>query len=314
MLRSFYRTILVMHPPRFRQRFAEEMLGIFDQAQGNFAAVRLVIDGIASLARQWVLRSQFWDQPIAEAPTLRSGGAPAFYTFDRFQPRKSALMHGAVLSLAIFCAVCFIMKHGVNHAIYMPFAAIVSEDGSGNSRPSARPAPFLKESAATDLRQNQVRTDIVNQQQNKALRKLHSLLLQSVPIPRPSRVSLGMEVRARPDSTKTTDSEAAMNSESSPADRGAVTVVVQKQALEFYVGTYVIDSPDRPTVSISIAAGELTLETGGEAKCSLTVISANRFAICNTSDLWIEFASRESGKAQHVVIHDAGRQITGHRR
>jgi hypothetical protein len=224
-------------------------------------------------------------------------------------------MQGAVVSLAMFCAVCFIMKYGVNHALSMPFAAVVSEDGSRNSRTSVSPPSLLQESAAPDLRQNPARTDIVNQEQNKAATKLHSLLLQSLPIPRPSRVSPRMKVSGHSVATKTSVSEAATNPALSfPAERGAVTVLVPQQVLGSYVGTYLIDSPDRSTVSISIAAGELTLETGGEPKCPLSAISENRFAICNTSDLWVEFSSSQNGMAQHIIIHDADRQIRARRR
>ena len=35
MLRSLYRRLLCLHPPAFRQRFAEEMLWIFDEAAGH---------------------------------------------------------------------------------------------------------------------------------------------------------------------------------------------------------------------------------------------------------------------------------------
>src|SRR6185312_9069394 len=183
MLRSCYRTILAVHPPRFRQRFAGEMLGIFDEAHSKFAAARLVLDGIASLARQWILRSEFWEQPIAEVETLRSSGAPAFYTFDSFQPRNSALMQGAVLSLAIFCAVCFIMKYGVNHAVYMPFASIVAEGSGHESVTRAKPTALSQESATPNPGQNQRRAEALNQEQNKIAAKLHRLLMQAVAAP-----------------------------------------------------------------------------------------------------------------------------------
>jgi hypothetical protein len=45
MLRGIYRCVLGMHPPAFRRRFGEEILAIFDQAPGKFAALRLLLDG-----------------------------------------------------------------------------------------------------------------------------------------------------------------------------------------------------------------------------------------------------------------------------
>ena len=313
MLRSCYRTILAVHPPRFRQRFAEEMLGIFDEAHSKFAAARLVLDGIASLARQWILRSEFWEQPIAEVETLRSSGAPAFYTFDRFQPRNSALMQGAVLSLAIFCAVCFIMKYGVNHAVYMPFASIVSEGSGHESVTRAKPTALSQESATPTPGQNQRRADALNQEQNKIAAKLHRLLMQAAPAPAAEQGAPRAEVRELPAPMKNVVPDAAVPV-SSPGTQASATIFISKQILESYVGTYVLDSPDRATVSISMTAGELALETGGEQECSLTVISENRFAVCNGSDLWIEFLLPGSGMAQQIIIHDAGREIRAHRR
>jgi hypothetical protein len=75
-----------------------------------------------------------------------------------------------------------------------------------------------------------------------------------------------------------------------------------------------VDSQDGSAISISIAEGELILHAGGEPKCQLTVISDNRFAICNTSNLWLEFSSPKGGAAQQLIIHDASGQITAHRR
>ena len=66
MLRRLYCLLLRLHPPYFRQRFANEMLLIFDEkttADGRRAAARLMADGAASLARQWALRPRFWEQP-----------------------------------------------------------------------------------------------------------------------------------------------------------------------------------------------------------------------------------------------------------
>jgi hypothetical protein len=62
MLRFAYNWILRVHPTRFRRRFADEMLWIFDQSQGTAAAVKLLQDGFFSLVRQWTLRSEYWEE------------------------------------------------------------------------------------------------------------------------------------------------------------------------------------------------------------------------------------------------------------
>ena len=61
----FYRSLLWLHPPRFRQRYAEEMAWIFDEAATTRERAFLVCDGFVSLARQWVVRSGMWKIALA---------------------------------------------------------------------------------------------------------------------------------------------------------------------------------------------------------------------------------------------------------
>jgi hypothetical protein len=80
MKRSLYRCLLWLHPPDFRQRFAEEMLWIFDEAaQKDWT--RLLADGLVSLVRQWVARSAIW-KPLAAGV----GGAMTLGTGLGLQP------------------------------------------------------------------------------------------------------------------------------------------------------------------------------------------------------------------------------------
>ena len=57
-MRRLYRCLLWMHPPSFRQRFASEMLWIFDESGQQSAG--LYSDCLLSLLRQWGLRSGLW--------------------------------------------------------------------------------------------------------------------------------------------------------------------------------------------------------------------------------------------------------------
>ena len=59
MRRFLYRALIALHPPRFRERFGDEMMCVFDEAGGDRTA-RLFADGVLSLARQWLLRSNLW--------------------------------------------------------------------------------------------------------------------------------------------------------------------------------------------------------------------------------------------------------------
>jgi hypothetical protein len=60
MMRLLYRCLLWLHPAAFRQRYAGEMLWIFDEAANSAGVVRFLTDGLVSLARQWFLRSGAW--------------------------------------------------------------------------------------------------------------------------------------------------------------------------------------------------------------------------------------------------------------
>ena len=79
MMRWLYRCLLRLHPAPFRERYAAEMLGIFDEAGG---VASFMADGVVSLARQWLLRSSAW--------TMAAGGVSAF------------VLIGGMLSMAAF--------------------------------------------------------------------------------------------------------------------------------------------------------------------------------------------------------------------
>ena len=66
-MRSIYRLLLQLHPPRFRRRFSDEMLLIFDESPNQAS---LLADGVVSLARQWLLRSGLWKWVLASLGAL----------------------------------------------------------------------------------------------------------------------------------------------------------------------------------------------------------------------------------------------------
>ena len=59
MRKFLYRALIALHPPRFRERFGDEMLCVFDEA-GRDRTPRLFADGVLSFLRQWLLRSNLW--------------------------------------------------------------------------------------------------------------------------------------------------------------------------------------------------------------------------------------------------------------
>lgn len=70
MIRLLYRVLLCLHPTVFRRQFAGEMLWIFDETAPAAARWALLLDGLLSLARQWLLRSGAWKLLAAGAGGL----------------------------------------------------------------------------------------------------------------------------------------------------------------------------------------------------------------------------------------------------
>lgn len=64
-MRAVYWLLLWLHPRSFRERFAEEMLWIFDEMKTPDGKAFLFCDGLNSVARQWVVRSGMWKVALA---------------------------------------------------------------------------------------------------------------------------------------------------------------------------------------------------------------------------------------------------------
>ncbi|SPE37958.1 hypothetical protein SBA6_80032 [Candidatus Sulfopaludibacter sp. SbA6] len=120
MTRTLYRSLLWLHPPSFRRQFAGEMLWIFDEATAAEGPARLLFDGIASLARQWMVRCGVWKVfagmlgallqilPLAYLSHTRSDPAralPVPRTLDYYDLEFSRAL--ALLILLLVCGVGF---------------------------------------------------------------------------------------------------------------------------------------------------------------------------------------------------------------
>ena len=103
-MRWCYILLLHLHPSAFRQRFGDEMLGIFDQSSEK---VSLMTDGFLSLVRQWTVR-----QPsFAFSPTTAPDGVPLFYSAEAEIPSASALARGMLVAFFAFCLFSSVMTH-----------------------------------------------------------------------------------------------------------------------------------------------------------------------------------------------------------
>jgi hypothetical protein len=93
MGRACYLILLRMHPAAFR-RFTEEMVWIYDETVPSSGALVLVMDALASLGRQWVLRSAWWKLAAAVAGAclqVTAGGLLWEFVLGRARWRVSAL-------------------------------------------------------------------------------------------------------------------------------------------------------------------------------------------------------------------------------
>ncbi len=134
MLRWLYIQLIWLHPAPFRWRFGDDMLDDFDRTALRNEP-RYFADAVASLARQWLLRTEF-RRPEATAATaeasMQAAGVPLFQTIETYKPRPAALLHGGLLAiLSILAAVILIGKGG---GIAKPFLI-----GAHFSKPSLLP-------------------------------------------------------------------------------------------------------------------------------------------------------------------------------
>ncbi len=54
MIRAGYQGLLWLHPAEFEERYAEEMLWLFDLKRRHEMGLALLLDCFASLCRQWL--------------------------------------------------------------------------------------------------------------------------------------------------------------------------------------------------------------------------------------------------------------------
>lgn len=125
MLRSFYRLALLAHPRTFRERFAEEMLDIFDQTSGRRDGLWLAGDAIWSLWRQWALRPEF--RRGASAPPSTSNG-PVFALIGHHRPPTTAFAQGTFTAALLFVSLAMVGVGGSDRRAF-----IVGARGSTSS-------------------------------------------------------------------------------------------------------------------------------------------------------------------------------------
>ncbi|HZS57102.1 MAG TPA: alpha/beta hydrolase [Bryobacteraceae bacterium] len=114
-MRRMYRWILDAHPRAFRERFANEMLCVFDEALATEGAFYLMVDGMISLLRQRL----FGRTPARNVAQTAVEGAHLFSSVLAAQQRTSLKMShlvlGAAISFDLFVMTCALIGRG--HAL-----------------------------------------------------------------------------------------------------------------------------------------------------------------------------------------------------
>jgi len=110
MCRTLYQWLLKLHPAAFQERFAEEMLWIFDEAVETQGVRGLLADALVSVGRQWILRPESWQMPVVAPAQTMAGRPVAMFSWERSELGEHRLpfyrwMQGGVFSLGLLCAV-----------------------------------------------------------------------------------------------------------------------------------------------------------------------------------------------------------------
>jgi len=144
MGRLLYVCLVNLHPRHFRERFGEEMIGIYDEAAGRTRPA-LFIDGFVSLFRQWVLRPVHRESALSPALAGKVSDIPLFHQLDRSLPRRSALLNGAILSLLSLSALTIFTGRGGHLPRMVIGARILRPQVLGADAPSdARAEPTTR--------------------------------------------------------------------------------------------------------------------------------------------------------------------------
>ena len=129
MLLRLYRLFLHLFPARYRSTFGREMSSVFQQRQAEVWS-RGALSRFAFFFREFTslicaaIRERVRHSEVPE-PHLVAGaaqgtldGAPAFYTSEPYFPRRSALLQGGILSVAVFGVASAAFEYGVSHHLF----------------------------------------------------------------------------------------------------------------------------------------------------------------------------------------------------
>ncbi len=288
MLRVLYGLILRAHPAFFRQRFGDEMQSIFDHAENDRDAIGLLADAMVSLARQWSLRPQFWQEP----PLAVAGqGAPLFSSLDSNKPRAAALIYGAFLSAVVLNGVCWTMGYAWNHPIFIEWRQpVIVPPASWKAKTNGAPRPEETETVVPELSTSEGRVLLIFTSHDRAAVDVAPAPNSSLP------ASTALSAPVNPTS-------AASNLSAAPSPA----------LLQSYVGTYISNASGHERVNVTFESGGLRLEMVGVFSSRLLPLSNSPLLVCGGTDCRVRFWANASGTVDQIEIHYAGREVQAFR-
>lgn len=283
MLRFLYCAALRAHPRHFRERFAEEMQAIFDQAQSPMEQVGLLADALLSLLRQWTLRPEFLQERATAEP---EGGVLLFSSLGDSKPRKVALFYGAILSALVLNGVSLTMGYAWEHPIFIEIRRpTIVPPAAWKVRPKMQPVPAAPAEPSLYTDQGRV-----------------ILIFNS-----PSHPASSAQPAARP-----VPEAGTPTTEAAPATVNA-SVDTPARVLQSYAGTYVSQAPAGQRVRVTIEGGRLQLEVVGEFRSPLAPLPNPQLLACDVGDCWVMFSTSAKGTVDRIAVHHLGREVLAFR-
>lgn len=291
MLRSLYRCALRLHPRAFRQHFGDEMLSIFDLVNGRLAAVKLLMDALVSLSRQWMLRPEFWHEASpAVAPLSTSDGVPSFYTIRPFRPRSAAFIHGLFISFAVFCVTCFAIRYSWIHVLHVHIPEVQFE------RPSWIPPSHTTSGMNPSLPLPPLAPPPGRNRAQATVAVTTIPAVEQAPPP--------AAIVSRRRSARVSERSGPAKPQNNPqmSDQGLRAQAEIEPPLHVYEGTYAVEAPVRLTIVITANPEDesLRMSLSGQPKLTLEPLSETKFEVQGIDNCWIEFAPGDSAPGSPV--------------
>jgi hypothetical protein len=310
MLRRLYSWIIRLHPRRFRDRFAQEMLSIFDESKPDQGTARLLADGAVSLVRQWALRSGPGVAETRQAVPWSTDGTPVFYVFQHYKPRTSSLITGGMLTLVVFCAAWLVCEYAWTHPMFMPLVTVQSEPGpdlktTGQSGPSPLPLQATATSSNEMISARSGPKRVPNSSEPTPAP------LGNPPVSQPT-VSAQF-ANAQPSAVLPANAATVTSSSVQPARNLGVAPTIPKPAILSCIGVYKTDMPNPLIIAVTAEQAGLAIQIPGGPGTRLAPLGGTDFIFSDSRNDFVEFMARGHAPAHELVIYRNGRRMTAHR-